>query len=247
MIVEVIETTPHLTCEKLASLLGEHGVAISRNGVWLYLRRRGYSFKKTLYGLEQLRPDIARRRTRWRKLLPLLDPDRLVFIDETWIKTNMAPLGGWGARGQKQVGHSPHGHWRTMTFVAALTTASVQAPCVFDGPINGLCFRAWVELFLVPTLRPGQIVVMDNLGSHKAQAIRTAIKSAGARLLFLPPYSPDLNPIEQTFSKIKHCMRTAQNRTLEAIHQSLSKLVQSISTPECQKYIKAVGYGSTKR
>jgi putative transposase len=158
----------------------------------------------------------------------------------------MAPLRGWGPRGEKIIAHAPHGHWRTMTFVAALTTSCVQAPCVFDGPINGLCFAAWVEQFLVPTLRPGQIVVMDNLGSHKAKAVRAAIKATGARLWFLPPYSPDLNPIEQTFSKIKHWMRMAQNRTLGAIHQSLGNLVQTISPPECQNYIKAVGYGAIK-
>jgi len=153
------------------------------------------------------RADIARRRQRWRSFQAGLDPRRLVFIDETWIKTNMAPLRGWGLRGKRLRGFTPHGHWRTLTFLGALRCDRLTAPCVFDGPINGQCFRAYVEQQLVPVLEPGDIVVMDNLGSHKAAAIRRIIKTAGARLWFLPPYSPDLNPIEQAFAKIKHWMR----------------------------------------
>ena len=126
-----------------------------------------------------------------------------MFIDETWIKTNMAPLRGWGPRGKPLRGFAPHGHWRTLTFLGALRFDRLAAPCVFDGPINGRCFRAYVEQQLVPVLEPGDIVVMDNLGSHKAVAIRQAIRAAGARLWYLPPYSPDLNPIEQAFAKIK--------------------------------------------
>ena len=123
----------------------------------------------------------------------------------------MAPLRGWSPKGQRLPGRVPHGHWKTMTFLAALRCDQVTAPCVFDGPINGECFLLYVEQMLVPCLRPGDIVIMDNLGSHKAGAIRAAIRKAGARLLFLPPYSPDLNPIEQVFSKLKHFMRIAQD------------------------------------
>ena len=144
---------------------------------------------------------MARRRRRWKAWQARLDPQRLIFIDETWIKTNMAPLRGWGPKGQRLHGYAPHGHWRTMTFLDALRCDRVCAPCVFDGPINGVSFRAYVEQQLIQTLRPGEIVIMDNLGSHKSQAVREAIKSAGARLWFLPPYSPDLNPIEQAFAK----------------------------------------------
>jgi transposase len=183
---------------------------------------------------------------RWHKTIPKLDPENMVFIDETWIKTNMAPLRGWGPRGKPIIAHAPYGHWRTMTFVAALTATRLEAPCVFDGPINGLCFTAWVEQCLVPVLRPGQIVIMDNLGSHKSRTIRQAIHATGARLWFLPPYSPDLNPIEQTFAKIKHWMRMAQHRTLHAVQDELGKLIQTITPTECSNYIKAVGYGSTK-
>lgn len=175
-----------------------------------------------------------------------LDPNKLVFIDETWVKTNMAPRRGWGCKGKRLKGYAPHGHWRTMTFIAALRCAALTAPCVFDGPINGQSFRAYVEQFLVPTLKPGDIVVMDNLGSHKARVIRDTIKTAGARLWFLPPYSPDLNPIEQTFAKIKHWMRMAQKRTIEDAWKYLGKLVEDIGPAECQNYLANVGYGSIK-
>ena len=204
------------------------------------------ALKKMLYGVEQKRADVARRRMRWFKSILTLDPNLFVFIDETWIKTNMAPLRGWGHTTKRVIGYAPHGHWRTMTFIAALSVDTLQAPCVFDGPINAISFIAWVEQFLVPILRPGQIVVMDNLASHKNQAVKKAIKQAGARLWFLPPYSPDLNPIEQTFSKIKHWMRMAQNRTIDTVQDELGKLIKTITTTECANYIRAVGYGSIK-
>ena len=127
----------------------------------------------------------------------------------------MTPIRGWGPKGKRLRAFAPHGHWRTLTFLGALRKDRLAAPCVFDGPINGQCFRAYVEQQLVPVLKPGDIVVMDNLGSHKSAAVRQAITAAGARLWFLPPYSPDLNPIEQAFSKIKHWMRNAQKRTIE--------------------------------
>ena len=143
---------------------------------------------------EQDRPDVARRRVRWQKYQKRIDPRRLVFIDETWAKTNMAPLRGWGLRGKRLKAKVPYGHWKTMTFLAALRQDHIEAPWVLDGPINGSSFRLYVEKVLVPTLRPGDIVILDNLGSHKGKAVRSAIRAAGARLFFLPPYSPDLNP-----------------------------------------------------
>lgn len=173
-----------------------------------------------------------------------LDPERLVFIDETWIKTNMAPLRGWCKRGKRLKAYAPHGKWRTMTFVGALRHDQITAPCVFDGPINGLCFKAYVEQVLLPTLKSGDIVIMDNLGSHKAKIIRKMIKQAGARLWFLPPYSPDLNPIEQAFSQIRHWMRMAQNRTIEQSWKYLGTLIQTITPTQCKNYIENTGYGS---
>lgn len=175
-----------------------------------------------------------------------LDAGRLVFIDETWIKTNMAPIRGWGPKGKRLKGFAPQGHWRTLTFLGALRADALTAPCVFNGPINGRCFRAYVEQQLVPTLRPGDIVVMDNLGSHKSPAIRQAIQAAGARLWFLPPYSPDLNPIEQAFAKIKHWMRVAQKRTVEETWRHVGALVETISPRECANYLANAGYASIK-
>lgn len=177
--------------------------------------------------------------------MPYLDPSRLVFIDETWIKTNMAPIRGWGCKGQRVRGLAPHGHWRTMTFVAGLRHDGIVAPCVFDGPINGVSFRAWVDQQLLATIKAGDIVVMDNLGSHKSIAIRRAIRAHGARLWYLPPYSPDLNPIEQTFSKIKHWMRVAQRRTAEDTWRHIGQLVHAITPTECANYIANVGYGAS--
>ena len=147
--------------------------------------------KKSLFAIEQARRDVAWRRKRWKSIQPHIDPNRLVFVDETWIKTNMTPLRGWGERGKRLRGFAPHGKWRTMTFLAALRCDGLTAPYVLDGPVNGIFFRAWVEQQLVPTLKPGDVVIMDNLGSHKAKAIRKAIRAAGATLLYLPPYSPD--------------------------------------------------------
>ncbi len=157
------------------------------------------------------------------------------------IKTNMAPLRGWGKRGKRLRGFTPHGHWRTLTFLGALRCDRLTAPCVFDGPINGQCFQAYVEQMLVPTLKPGDIVVMDNLGSHKSAAVRNAIRAAGARLWFPPPYSPDLNPIEQAFAKIKHWMRMGQKRTAEETWRAIGRLVKTIKPQECANYLANAG------
>jgi transposase len=157
----------------------------------------------------------------------------------------MAPLRGWGPRGRKLIAKAPHGHWRTLTFLAALRHDRIDAPCVIDGPINGETFLAYVEQVLVPVLRPGDIVVMDNLGSHKSKATRKAIRAAGARLFFLPPYSPDLNPIEQVFAKLKHLLRKAQERTVEATWQRIGTLLRSFSPQECANYLCNSGYAST--
>jgi len=175
-----------------------------------------------------------------------LDPRRLVFIDETWVKTDMAPLRGWGPKGARLIGRAPHGKWRTLTFLAALRASGLTAPCVFDGPVNGEAFRAWVAQMLVDTLSPGDIVVLDNLGSHKGAETRRLIRAAGARLWFLPPYSPDLNPIEQTFAKIKHAMRAAQERTLDTVIRRTGQIIDTISADECDNYIVNAGYASTK-
>lgn len=186
-----------------------------------------------------------RRRERWRRASHHLDAARLVFIDETWIKTNMAPIRGWGPKNARLLGFAPDGRWHTLTFLAALRRNALTAPCIVDGPINGTIFRAYIEQFLLPTLRPDDIVVLDNLGSHRSPAIRAAIRSVGAKLAFLPPYSPDLNPIEQVFAKVKHWMRTAQARSIDAIHDHIAKLIDSIPSHECSNYMLNAGYVSS--
>jgi hypothetical protein len=181
------------TLRGLQAELAERGVKVDYRTVWNFVRAEGLSFKKSVLPSAQERPDIARFRTRWKKYQGRLDPKRLVFIDETWAKTNMAPIRGWALRGRRRQARVPCGHWKTMTFLAALRCDRIDAPCVFDGPINGVSFMTYVEQFLVPTLRPGDIVILDNRGSHKGKAVRRSIRAAGARLLFLPPYSPDLS------------------------------------------------------
>jgi transposase len=193
---------------------------------------------------EQSRPDIARKRQRWKKHQERIDPARLVFIDETWVKTNMAPLHGWGPRGQRLPARVPHGHWKTLTFVAALRLDRIDAPFVIDGPINGELFTLYVERVLLPTLAKGDVVILDNLGSHKGQAARRAIRRAGAHLIFLPPYSPDLNPIEQFFAKLKHLLRKAEPRTVEATWRKVGELLDAFSPAECANYLRNSGYAS---
>ena len=171
-----------------------------------------------------------------------IEPRRLVFLDETWTKTNMAPLRGWAPRGTRLRAKVPYGRWKTMTFLAALRHDRIDAPWLLDGPINGEAFQIYVEKLLVPTLRPGDIVVMDNLGSHKGKAVRRAIRAAGAKLFFLPKYSPDLNPIEQVFAKLKHLLRKAAARTSDAVCAAIGQLLDNFTPQECVNYFMNSGY-----
>ncbi len=169
----------------------------------------------------------------------------MVFIDETWTKTNMTPLRGWAPRGIRLPAKVPWGHWNTMTFVAALRVDRIDAPWLLDGPINGESFRTYVKTQLAPTLRPGDIVVADNLGSHKGKAVRAIIRQAGARLILLPKYSPDLNPIEQVFAKLKHLLRKAAARSRDAVCATIGELLQTYTPTECANYFRNSGYGET--
>jgi transposase len=187
---------------------------------------------------------VVRKRQRWRRHQAEINPARLVFIDETWAKTNMTPRRGWCAVGQRLMAKVPFGRWKTSTFLAALRVDAITAPCVVDGPINGETFLAYVEQILVPTLRPGDIVIMDNLGSHKPAPVRRAIRAAGAKLFYLPPYSPDLNPIEQAFAKFKALLRRAQARTSEALWKTIGAILPTISPNECANFFRNAGYAS---
>jgi transposase len=174
-----------------------------------------------------------------------LDPDRLVFIDETWAKTNMTRPRGRSLQGTRLVASVPYGHWKTTTFLAGLRTSGLTAPLVVDGAINGEIFLAYVRQQLVPTLRRGDVVVMDNLSSHKRVGVREAIESAGAALMFLPPYSPDLNPIENAFAKFKWLLKSAPQRTVETLWKACGRLVEQFAESECRNYVRHCGYRYT--
>ena len=221
----------------------------ARRSAW---RRSGGSLiattsrvKKTAHATEQERPDILCRRWAWFEGQLDLDPDRLVFIDETWASTNMARRHGRCRRGERLRASVPHGHWKTTTFVAGLRNTGMMAPMVIDGPINRDAFTAYVTQVLVPEPSPGDIVIMDNLSSHKGQAIREAIEAAGADLLFLPPYSPDFNPIEKAFSKLKAHLRKAAERTIHSLWDAIARILDLYSPQECANYFTACGYDAT--
>ena len=218
--------------------------------------RRRSPLKKNVRAAEQDRPDIAAERDRWRESQKQLDPKHLVFIDETWAKTNMAPTHGRCRRGQRLYAKVPHGHWKTTTFIAALRHDGVAAPFVLDGPINGEWFLAYVKEVLVPTLSPGDIVLLDNsppargvwrapLGSHKSLKIKKAIEATGAELRFLPRYSPDFNPIEMMFSKLKTLLRKAAERSVEDLWNRIGDLLDCFPQSECKNYFMAAGYDPT--
>ena len=194
---------------------------------------------------EQDRPDVARRRERWRARQQQIAPARLVFIDETWAKTNMAPLRGWAPRGRRLKAKVPQRRWKTLTFLAALRCDRIEAPWLVDGPINGERFRLYVEKVLVPALHPGDIVVMDNLGSHRGLEVRRAIRHAGARLFFLPKYSPDLNPIEQVFAKLKHLLRKAVARNFDTVCAAIGQILDDFTPQQCANYFANSGYART--
>lgn len=198
--------------------------------------------KKTAHAEEQSRPDILKRRREWFATQPDLDPARLVFIDETWASTNMARRYGRAPRGERLRSSVPHGHWKTTTFVAGLRLTGMAAPMALDGPINGRSFQAYVDQLLVPELEPGDVVIMDNLGSHKGAGVRAAIEAAGASLLYLPPYSPDFNPIENAFSKLKALLRKAAERSVDGLWDAIARIAALITPTDCKGFFKAAGY-----
>jgi transposase len=182
------------------------------------------------------------RRQAWFESQRDLDPGALVFIDETGASTKMARRHGRAPRGERLRASVPHGHWKTTTFVGGLRLSGMTAPMVLDGPMTGAWFQAYVEQILVPTLRLGDIVILDNLAAHKRAAVRQAIEAAGAALRFLPPYSPDLNPIENAFAKLKALLRKAAARTVDQLETAIATAIDTFSTPECRNYFTAAGY-----
>jgi transposase len=194
---------------------------------------------------EQDRPDVKAQRDAWRAGQAALDPARLVFVDETWAATNMARRYGRAPVGERLVCPVPCGHWKTTTFVAALRLGGLTAPMVVDGAVNGDLFVAYAEQVLAPSLRPGDIVVMDNLSSHKRAGVRRAIEAAGAALVLLPPYSPDFNPIELAFGKLKGLLRKGAKRTVEELWEFLGRALEAFGAEECRNYFRHCGYNAT--
>jgi transposase len=240
-----IARQPDLPLRALLAELHRRGIGARYYALWNLVRQAGLSFKKSLCASEQDRPEVARRREQWKARQGRIDPRRLVFVDETWTKTNMTPLRGRARVGKRLVGKAPHGHRKTLTFVAALRRDGIHAPWVLDKPINARGFRAWVQTCLVLILHPGDIVVMDNLSSHKAAVIRKAIRAVGAKLFCLPPYSPDLNPIEQVFAKLKTLLRKLNARTVDAVIQAIGQILDGFTAEECAHCFAHAGYRST--
>lgn len=185
---------------------------------------------------------MAAARVLWKERQGQLDPARLVFIDETGTSTSMARLRGRCPRGERLIGKVPHGHWKITTFVAALRNNAITAPFVIDEPMNSEIFAVYLERCLVPSLRPGDIVVMDNLPAHKNDNVRRIIEAAGATLLYLPPYSPDLNPIEMAFAKLKAYLRKAAERSIPALWDSIGSVLNLFTPDECANYFAHAGY-----
>ena len=239
---ELVEQTPSATLLDLQKMLRERGVEVGKSSIGRFLTRLRLSYKKTLCAAEQKRPDVAAARDAWREKQPTLDPRKLVFIDETWASTNMTPRYGRCEIGKRLIGYTPFGHWKTTTFLAALRHDGLTAPCVFDGAINGEKFAAYIEQELVATLSPGDIVIMDNLSAHKRAAVKIAIEAAGAELRFLPPYSPDLDPIEQAFAKFKTILRKLARRTLEGLWSACAIATNEVQPEDCRNFFIHAGY-----
>ena len=174
--------------------------------------------------------------------MPLHNAAQYVFVDESGVTTDLLRRYARSPRGTRATDHSPWGHWQTHTVVAALRSTEMTAPAVFDGPIDNTTFRAYVEQVLVPTLRAGDVVVLDNLAAHKQPEVRLAIEQAGAQLRFLPPYSPDFNPIEQAFAKLKAFLRAARPRTFDQVCELIAIALTLYLPDECTNYIKHCGY-----
>jgi transposase len=187
---------------------------------------------------------VKAARDRWIDDQNDLDPERLIFIDESGLSTKLARLRGWAPKGERCRAAIPHGHWKTITFVAGLTLTGFIAPMLLDGPMNGECFLAWVEQMLAPTLRPGHVVVMDNLPAHKVAGVRQLIEARGAKLRYLPPYSPDLNPIENAFAKFKALVRKVAARTFHALEKAAANAMRQFKPDECANFFAHAGYGS---
>jgi transposase len=239
----LIDKKDDITLEEMrARPRDEHDLTVGLGTLWSFLDARDLTSKKTAHATEQNSPDVKAAREAWFAGQLDRDPACLVFLDETWTSTNMARRRGRSPRAERLRSPVPHGHWKTTTLVAGLRLSGIAAPFVLDGPINREAYQTYVERVLVPELVPGDIVVMDNLGSHKGPAVQATIEAAGARLLFIPPYSPDFNPIETAFSKLKALLRKAAERTVEGLWSAIGRLVDTVTPDECANFFAAARY-----
>lgn len=244
-LLALIAVEPDLTLAAVAErLLAEHAMRADAGMLSRFFTGHGISFKKSVHASEQLRPDVVEAREQWRACQPILTRHRLIFIDETGVTTNMTRRYGRAPRGQRVKGYAPNGHWKITTFVAGLTPDGIVAPLVIDEPMNRTIFTQYVRQFLVPELRPGDIVILDNLSSHKGSEAIALVEECDAKMLFLPPYSPDLNPIEMVFAKLKGFLRKAAERKREALWDRIGSLIDDFPPDECQNYIRHAGYAA---
>jgi len=244
-ILAVVKEWPDATLKEIKAELRKQGIRTSQTALWRFLDRHDITRKKkSLRAAEQKRKDVARARRKWIREQGMLDPAKLVFIDETSVNTNMVRLYGRAPCGVRLVEHVPFGRWETMTFVSALRHNGMVAPMLIEGPMNGELFLAYVEQCLAPTLKPDDIVVMDNLGSHKVAGVVEAIEAVGATLRYLPQYSPDLNPIEMPFSKFKAHLRKLAQHTVSGIRHGIRSFLSSLKGQECANYLSHAGYAS---
>jgi transposase len=245
-LMALIAKQPDLTLDEIVAANRKQGIGGSRTAVWRFFNRHRITFKKKhLQAAEQKREDLARQRQRWIREQGMWDPARLVFIDETSTSTAMVRLRGRCPRGERLIGYVPQGHWKTMTFVAGLRQDAMVAPLVVDGPITGDIFRAYIEQSLAPTLARGDIVFMDNLPAHKVAGVEEAIEAVGATLVYLPSYSPDFNPLEQAFSKLKAYLRKAAEETVPCLMDRIGRAVTEFSAQECRNFFRHAGYAQT--
>jgi transposase len=241
----LIREQPDLTLTEIQRRLGaDKAIIVGYGTVWRFFAAQTISFKYPLHAAEQEREDVAEARAAWRKTQPSLDPAKLVFLDETDTNTAMVRQRGRGPRGARVIGRVPHGHGKTLTFVAGLRAGAITAPFVIDQPMNRVIFQVYLRQCLVPTLSPGDVVIMDNLPPHKLAAVREIIEAAGATLLYLPPYSPDLNPIEQVFAKLKALPRKAAKRAIDGLWTQIGELLDAFTEQECRNYLRNSGYAT---
>ena len=244
-ILAVVKERPDATLKEIKAELRKQRIHTSQTALWRFLDRHDITRKKkSLRAAEQKRKDVVRARRKWIREQGLLDSTKLVFIDETSVNTNMVRLYGRAPCGVRLIDHVPFGHWETMTFVSALRHDGMVAPMLIEGPMNGELFLAYVEQCLVPTLKPDDIVVVDNVATHKVAGVAEAIEAAGATLRYLPKYSPDLNPIEMPFSKFKAYLRKLAQRTIPGIRRGIRSFLSSLKGQECANYLRHAGYAS---